>query len=128
MTRKYNRYLPKGQSIMGVLKALTAVAVSGIGAIILALGAVSTGDIGDLSTQSWLVAALAVLGSGGMVWLVENTTVAPVAKAVLAILTAGIASFVVALDDGVISQTEFLTAVSVAIVASGFVYQAPRQP
>jgi len=62
------------------------------------------------------------------VWLVENTTAAPVAKAVLAILTAGIASLVVALDDGIVSQTEFLTAASVAIIASGFVYQAPKEP
>jgi len=113
---------------MGVLKALTAIAVSGIGALVLALGTVSSGNIGDLSGQSWLVAALAVLGSGGMVWLVENTTAAPVAKAVLAILTAGIASLVVALDDGIVSQTEFLTAASVAIIASGFVYQAPKEP
>jgi len=113
---------------MGVLKALTAIAVSGIGALVLALGTVSSGNIGDLSGQSWLVAVLAVLGSGGMVWLVENTTAAPVAKAVLAILTAGIASLVVALDDGIVSQTEFLTAASVAIIASGFVYQAPKEP
>jgi len=113
---------------MGVLKALTAIAVSGIGALVLALGTVSSGNIGDLSGQAWLVAALAVLGSGGMVWLVENTTAAPVAKAVLAILTAGIASLVVALDDGIVSQTEFLTAASVAIIASGFVYQAPKEP
>jgi len=108
---------------MQYVKALLAVVVSAIGALIVALGTVSSGDIGDLSAQTWLIAVLAVLGSGGMVWLVENTAAAPIMKSVLALLTAGISSFVVALDDNMISQTEVLTALSAAIVASGIVYQ-----
>jgi hypothetical protein len=108
---------------MNYLKALIAVAVAALGALTVALGTGAT-DFGDIDTQSWLVAALAVLGSGGIVWLTENGPQAPVIKAVMAFLTGGIGSLVVALDDDVLTQAERLTALSVAIVATGFVYQA----
>jgi len=91
-----------------------------------ALGSGAT-DFGDISTKSWLVAALAVLGSGGMVWLAENGPGAPVIKAVMAFLSAGIGSLVIALDDDSISQAERLTALSAAIVATGFVYQVTNK-
>lgn len=109
---------------MKYLKAILAVAVSAIGAAVVALGTTSTGDIGDVSGQSWLIAALAVLGSGGIVWWTQNGPAAPAIKAVMALLSAGIASLVLALDDNVISQAEWLTALSAAVLASGLVYQA----
>lgn len=108
---------------MGVYpKALLAIIVSALGAVIVALGTGAT-DIGDIDTKSWLIAALAVLSSGGLVYFTENGPAAPAIKAVVAFLSAGIGSLVIALDDNVISRAEQLTALSAAIVATGFVYQ-----
>lgn len=104
------------------LKAILATIVAGAGALVVALGTGAT-DLGDLDTKSWLVAALAVLGSGGLVWFAENGPAAPVIKAVISLLTAGIGSLVLALDDNVISQAEWLTAFSAAALATGLVYQ-----
>lgn len=106
----------------GYVKALAAIVVSALGAIVVALGTGAT-DIGDISTKSWLVTALAVLGSGGMVWLTENGPGAPAIKAVMAFLSAGIGSLVLALDDDVLTRAEQLTALAAAIVATGIVYQ-----
>lgn len=107
---------------MTVIKAVLAIVVSALGAVTIALGTGNT-DIGDIDTKSWLVAALAVIGSGGVVWLTENGPAAPAIKAVMAFLSAGLGALVLALDDNVISQAEWLTAFSAAIVATGFVYQ-----
>jgi len=103
-------------------KAILAVVVSALGALVVALGTGAT-DFGDISTQSWLIAAGVVLGSGGMVWLSENGPAAPTIKAIMAFLSAGIGSLVIALDDNTVSRAEQLTALATAIVATGFVYQ-----
>lgn len=103
-------------------KAILAIIVSALGAIVVALGTGKT-DFGDISTKSWLIALLAVVGSGGMVWLTENGPAAPAIKAVMAFLTAGIGSLVLALDDDVLTRAEQLTALAAAVVATGFVYQ-----
>lgn len=107
-------------------KAIVAVIVSALGALTVALGSGAT-DFGDIDTKSWLVAALAVLGSGGMVWLTENGPAAPAIKALMAFLTAGIGSVVLALDDDVLTRGEQLTALAAAIVATGFVYQVANK-
>lgn len=110
---------------MPYAKAVLAVVVSAIGALVVALGTTSTGDIGDIDTKSWLLAGAAVLGSGALVWLVQNipSVAGGVAKAIVAFLSAGIASLVIALDDNLISQAEWLTALSAAVAATGLVYQ-----
>lgn len=107
-------------------KALVAIVVAALGAVTVALGTGAT-DFGDISTKSWLVAALAVLGSGGMVWLTENGPAAPYIKAVMAFLSAGIGSLVLALDDDHLTRAEQLTALAAAIVATGFVYQVSNK-
>ena len=109
------------------LKAIAAIVVSALGALTVALGTGVT-DFGDISTQQWLIAAGAVLGSGGMVFLTENGPAAPAIKAVMAFLSAGVASLVIALEDDVLSRAEQLTALSAAIVATGFVYQLRNEP
>lgn len=109
---------------MPYVKALLAVLVAAVSALAVALGAGNNDGIGDLSFKSWLVAALAVVGSGGVVWLCENGPWAPAIKAVMAFLSAGIGSLVVALDDNAISQGEWLVAFAAAVTATGFVYQA----
>ncbi len=107
-------------------KAVVSVIVSAAGALVVALGTGNT-DFTDLSLKSWLIAVLTVLASGGMVWLAENGPAAPTIKAILAFLTAGIGSLVVALDDSHITQAEWLTAFSAAVVATGLVYQVKNQ-
>jgi hypothetical protein len=109
------------------MKALMAILWSALGALAVALGTGNT-DFDDISTKSWLVAALAVLGSGGMVWLTTNGPAAPAIKAVMAFLSAGIGSLVVALDDDVLTRAEQLTAFAAAVLATGFVYQATNDP
>lgn len=109
------------------LKAGAAIVVSALGALTVALGSGAT-DFGDIDNKSWLVAALAVLGSGGMVWLTENGPAAPAIKALMAFLTAGIGSVVLALDDDVLTRGEQLTALAAAVVATGFVYQVTNRP
>ena len=109
-------------NLSGSTKAVVNVLFAAIGALIVALGTGAT-DFSDISLRSWLIAAGAVLGSGGLVWYAENGPAAPAVKAVLAFLSAGIASLVVALDDDKITRAEQLTALSAAIAATGFVYQ-----
>jgi len=110
-------------------KAVLAVVVSALGALVVALGAGDT-DFGDIDFKTALIAAIAVLGSGGMVFLTQNGPAAPYIKAVIAFLSAGMASAVVALDDDHFSRAEQLAALSAAIVATGFVYQfaGPSDP
>lgn len=111
---------------MTYLKAFLAVVVSAAGALVVALGTGNT-DVSNLDAKSWLIAALAVLGSGGVVWLTENGPWHTYIKTVMAFLSAGIAALVVALDDNVINQAEWLTAFSAAVVATGLVYQATNK-
>lgn len=107
------------------LKAATAVVVSAIGALVVALGTGAT-DFADISTESWLIAIGAVLASGGLVWFTENGPAAPIIKAVMGGLTAGVASLTVALDDDVLTRAEQLSALGAFIVGLGFVYQLPN--
>lgn len=116
-------------------KAIAALVVSGVAAVGLALtGIGSDSEITDIDAKSWLIAAGTVLGSAGMVWLVQNVrgVAGGVIKAAIAFLTAGFASLVIALDPdpetgvGVVTQAEWLTAFGTAVVATGFVYQAPN--
>jgi hypothetical protein len=119
----------KEEGMQAYLKAIAAIVVSAIGALVVALGTGNT-DFGDIDTKHWLLAALAVLGSGGFVWLVENVpgVAGGIIKAVLAFLTAGIGSLVLALDDNILTRAEELTALSAAIAATGLVYQLTNKP
>lgn len=110
-------------------KAIVAVLVAFVGSLIVAT---SVGDqsLGDLSTRDWAQAAGAALASGGLVWLVKNIpgVAGGVAKAVAAAATAGIASYLVATGadsagGASVTSSEWLGILSVAIVATGFVYQ-----
>src|SRR5688500_14908048 len=113
---------------MPYIKALAAIVVAALGAAVVALGSGAT-DFDDIDNKSWLVALLAVLGSGGMVWLTENGPAAPAIQAIMAFLSAGVGSLGLALDDDLLTRAEQLTALPAAIVASGFVYQLEdREP
>ncbi len=64
-----------------------------------------------------------MLGSGGIVWFTENGAAHAYIKTVVAFLSAGIASLVTALNDNVITQSEWLVAFIAAVTATGLVYQ-----
>lgn len=108
---------------MTVLKAVVAIVVSAAGALVVALGTGTDQTIGNLDTSHWLLAIAAVLGSGGVVWFTENGPAHAYIKAVVAFLSAGIASLVTALNDSHISQAEYLIAFVAAVTATGLVYQ-----
>ena len=108
-------------------KALLAVVVSAAGALVVALGTGNT-NFHDISNQSWLIAAGTVLASGGLVWFTENGPAAPAIKAVISFLSAGVASLVIAYADNLVTQAEWITAFSAAVVATGFVFQVANTP
>lgn len=113
---------------MKYAKGVVTVIVAAAGALIVALGTTSTGDVGDISAQNWLIALGAVLASGALVAFVENIPEAPKIKATIAGLSAGVGSLVIALDDNHISQAEWLTAFVAAVSATGLVYQIRDRP
>lgn len=108
-------------------KALAAVVVAAAGALVVALGT-GDSDFGDISTKQWLIALVTILGSGGVVWFTENGPAAPAIKAVMAFLSAGVGSLVIALDDDVLTRAEQVTAFAAAVVATGVVYQLVNKP
>jgi hypothetical protein len=115
---------------MNWLKAFLAVVVSAVGALVTALGTSPQQTLSHLGTATWLLAIGSVLGSGGLVYIVQNLPgiAGEVAKAIVAFLSAGVASLVVALNDNIITQAEWLTAFSAAVIATGLVYQGTNSP
>lgn len=111
---------------MTALKAFIAIIVSAGGALVVALGP-GGNSLGDLDATHWLLAAGTVLGSGGLVWFCENGPWHPYIKTVIAFLSAGIGSLVVALQDNHITQAEWIIAFSAAVTATGLVYQATNK-
>ena len=107
-------------------KALIALAVSIIAALVTALGTGAT-DFADIDTVTWLGVAGTILASGALVWWVENIpgTAGGIIKAVVAGFGAAIASMVTALDDDIFTRVEQLTALSAFLVALSAVYQVP---
>jgi drug/metabolite transporter (DMT)-like permease len=108
---------------MTALKAFIAIIVSAAGALTVALGTGNNASLSNLDTTHWLLAVGTILGSGGIVWYSENGAAAPAIKAVVAFLSAGIASLVTALNDNHITQAEYLVAFVAAVTATGLVYQ-----
>lgn len=110
-------------------KTTVALLIAAAGALVTALG---PGDmsLGDLSTKSWIEAALAVIGSAAAVHLVDNFAgvAGSIAKAVAAAATAGLGALLLAMADesaagANITQSEWLGVFITAALATGFVYQ-----
>lgn len=114
---------------MPYAKALIAILVAAAGALVVALGTGNDSGIGDLDAAHWLIAIGAVLGSGGVVWFTENIPgiAGGVIKAIVAFLSAGVASLVTALNDDHITQAEWLIAFIAAVTATGLVYQVTNR-
>ncbi len=108
-------------------KAILSTLVAAVGALVAALGTSPQQNLSHLDTKTWLIAAGAVLASGGLVWFTQNGPWHTYIKTVMAFLSAGVASLVVALSDNVISQAEWLTAFGAAVVATGFVVQVQNK-
>jgi hypothetical protein len=108
---------------MTSLKAVVAIIISAVGALTVALGTGNNMSLSSLDTTHWLLIVGSILGSGGVVWFVENGPAHTYIKAVVAFLSAGIASLVTALNDSHITQAEYLVAFVAAVTATGFVYQ-----
>lgn len=113
---------------MTAFKAVVAILISAAGALTVALGTGNNGTLDSLDTTHWLLAVGTILGSGGVVWFAENGPSAPAIKAVIAFLSAGIASLVTALNDNSITQAEWLVAFVAAVTATGLVYQVSNTP
>jgi hypothetical protein len=109
------------------LKAIVAIVIAAAGALVTALGP-GNNSLSSIDTTHWLLAAAAVLGSGGIVWFTENGPWHPYIKAVMAFLSGGIASLVTALNDGQITQSEWIVAFVAAVTATGLVYQVTNTP
>ena len=112
---------------MKYAKAVVAIIVSAVGALITAVG--PGGSLSDLNTNHWLVVIATVLGSGGLTWLVANIpgVLGGAAKAIVGFLSAGVASLVVATQAGGITTYELLVAFSAALVAGAGVYQVKNK-
>jgi hypothetical protein len=110
---------------MKYAKAVLAVVVAAAGALVTALGTGSTGDVSNIDTKHWIIAALTVLGSGAMVAALSNIPgiAGGIAKTAIAFLTAGLGSLVIALNDNHITQLEWVTAFMAAVIATGLVYE-----
>lgn len=112
---------------MTVAKALVTILVSAGGALVTALGP-GANSISNLDGTHWLLAVGSVLGSGGVVWFCQNGPWHEYIKTVVAFLSAGIASLVVALNDNVITQAEWIIAFTAAVTATGLVFQVSNAP
>jgi hypothetical protein len=101
-------------------------------AILAALTVALTGktDIGDIDTQTWLIALGAVLASGALVAFVDNVPgiYGGAIKSFIGAAGAFVTALVPAFDDRVVSQLELLTAVSAFVAALALVYQIPQPP
>ena len=110
------------------VKALIALAM----AILAALTTALTGktDFADIDTQTWLIALGTVLASGALVAFVDNVpgVYGGAIKSLIGAAGAFIAALVPAFDDRVVSQLEFVTALSAFVAALALVYQIPDPP
>lgn len=84
----------------------------------------------DVSNSEWIGIAVAVAGSSAAVWYVTNGPGGIYAKAIFASVTAAGASAMLALQDEILTQTEFITIVIAALGGLGLVavLPGPKEP
>lgn len=111
----------------GYIKGGIALVMAVLAALTTALGTGAT-DVGDIDTQTWLIALGTVLASGALVALVENIpgVAGGIMKAVIGAFGAAIAALVPAFDDRVVTQLELVTALSAFVAALALVYEIPE--
>jgi hypothetical protein len=113
--------------VHGWVKAGVAVVLAVLGALTTAFATGAT-TVGDIDTQTWLIALGTVLASGALVAFVENIKglAGGIIKAVIGAFGAAVASLVPAFDDRVVSQLELVTAVSAFVAALALEDQVPE--
>lgn len=106
-------------------KAVIATLVAVAGALVTALGTSPQQNLGHLDATTWLTAIGAVLASGAITWWTENVPgiAGGIIKAVVASGGAFVTSLITAYADNVVSQAEWIGAISAALVALAAVYQ-----
>ena len=111
------------------IKGLIALAMAILAALTTALATGAT-DVGDIDTQTWLIALGAVLASGALTAFVQNVpgVAGGIIKALIGAAGAFIAALVPAFDDRLVTQLELVTAVSAFVAALALVYQIPDAP
>lgn len=112
----------------GWVKAVIALIMAILGALTVALTGKT--DIGDIDTQTWLIALGAVLASGALVAFVDNVpgVYGGAIKSFIGAAGAFVSALVPAFDDRIVSQLEFVTAISAFVAALALVYQIPEPP
>jgi GT2 family glycosyltransferase len=105
---------------MTIAKAIVAALVALGASLVVAL------DDDTVTSQEWLTAVLAILGSAGVVWYVSNGPGSQYAKAIVGSLTAGITTLLVALEDNIITHQEWVKTFVAAIVGLGIVAIVPN--
>jgi hypothetical protein len=114
---------------MTIAKAVVAVVIAACGALITGLG--PNGTLSGIDTLHWMLIVGTILGSGGLTWLVSNIhgVAGGIAKSIVAFLSAGLASLVVALQHGpTITQSAWIVAFSAAVAAGAAVYEQKNAP
>ena len=109
-------------------KAIATLVASVLAVLASAIGA---GSLDDIDTQGWVRIAVLVLGGSAATWFVENVAglAGGIIKAVVATATAFLVSLQSAYEnDGVVTQSELLTAFSLALLALVAVYQLRHVP
>jgi hypothetical protein len=111
-------------------KAIIATLVAIAGALVTALGTSPQQNLAHLDTKTWLVAIGAIIASGAMTWWAQNIpgTAGGIIKAVIAAGGAFVASLITAYADNMVTQAEWIGAISAALVALTAVYQVANQP
>jgi hypothetical protein len=111
----------------GIIKGVIALVLAILAALTTAFATGAT-DVGDIDTQTWLIALGTVLASGALVAFVENIpgVAGGIMKAVIGAFGAFIAALVPAFDDRIVSQLELITALSAFVAALALVYEIPE--
>lgn len=110
-------------------KAIIATIVAALGFLVAALGTSPQQNFSHLTTATWLIAIASFLGSGAVTWWVQNVqgVAGGIIKAVVSTGGAFITTLVTALNGqsgfGAITQAQWLTAITAALVALAATYQ-----
>lgn len=112
----------------GWIKAIIALIMAILGALTVALTGKT--DVGDIDTQTWLIALGTILASGALVAFVDNVpgVYGGAIKSFIGAAGAFVSALVPAFDDRVVSQLELVTAISAFVAALALVYQIPEPP
>ncbi len=115
-------------TVKGWTKALVALVMAVLTALVMAVG---TGSLNDLSTLDWVKTAVLFLTGATVVGLLENVPgiFGGAIKSIVGAAVAGLTGWQVAFEnDHLISQGEILTIAIAVVGALSAVYQIPEGP